>query len=144
MYWFEFLYENDAYYAGIFERTKKLMRHYGEEDENKNKKPLNIKSLNKKLFKKCEVIKFFYSKETPERFINLIDKKDWTSIRFSILDHNGIHCVNKYLLLNNITPIPFGFGNSITYKYLCDKCLKDLGRYKKYLKSNDFHLVKVL
>ena len=68
MYWFEFLYKNDAYYAGIFECTKKLMRHYGEEDENKNKKPLNIKSLNKKLFKKYEVIKFFYSKETPDQF----------------------------------------------------------------------------
>ena len=133
----EFLYENDAYHAGIFECTKKLIIHYGEEDENKNKKPLNIESLNKKHFKKYEVIKYFYSKETPERFINLIDKKDWTSIRFSILDHNCIHCVNEYLILNNITPIPFGYGNFIAYKYICDKCLKDLGRYKMYIKSND-------
>ena len=43
------------------------MRHYGEEDENKNKKPLNIKSLNKKLFKKYEVIKYFLFKRNSRK-----------------------------------------------------------------------------
>ena len=130
------------YHAGIFECTKKLIIHYGEEDENGAKKPLSLESKNENELSEYEVVKYFYSKETPEKFINLIDKNDWTSERYSLLYHNCIHCTNEYLLLNNINPIPFGIGRNIAYKYICDKCLKDLGRYKMYKKLIQINLKK--
>ena len=134
----ESLYSLYLYHAGIFECTKKLIIHYGENDENENKKPLSLESKNDNEISEYQVYKYFYSKEAPEKFINLIDKNEWISKRFSILFHNCIHCVNEYLLLNNISPISFGpFKNqrNIAYPYLCDKCLNDLGRAKMYIKA---------
>ena len=81
-----------------------------------------------------KVQKYFYSNKNPEIFFNLIDKNDWTSERFDKFYHNCIHCTNEYLNLNNIKPIPFGFGSGIAYEYLCDKCYKELGRDKMYQK----------
>ena len=69
-----------------------------------------------------KLIKFFYSKINPENFINLLNKIEWTSERYCILNHNCIHCINEYLILNNINPINFGLGKYIVYEYLCDKC----------------------
>ena len=108
-----------------------------EGDENNKKKPLSIESKNEEEIAEYQVYKYFYSKKAPETFINLIDKNDWTSERYSILNHNCIHCTNEYLILNNITPIAFGpfkKPKNIAYPYLCDKCLNDLGRSKMYLK----------
>ena len=133
----ESLFPLNFYHAGIFECTKKLIIHYGEEDENNKKKPLSIESKNEEEIAEYQVYKYFYSKKAPETFINLIDKNDWTSERYSILNHNCIHCTNEYLILNNITPIAFGpfkKPKNIAYPYLCDKCLNDLGRSKMYLK----------
>ena len=134
----EALYSLKLYHSGIFECTKKLIIHYGEEDENGTKKPLSLESKNENEISEYKVYKYFYSKETPEKFINLIDKNDWTSERYSIPFHNCIHCTNEYLLLNNISPISFGpfrNGGNIAYPYLCEKCLKDLGRYNMYIKA---------
>ena len=113
------------------------MIHYGEEDENKNKKkkPLTIESLNEKFLNQYKVIKYFYSKDSPEIFINLIDKNEWTSERFHFYLHNCIHCVNEYLLINNIKPISFGIGIDIAYPYLCNTCHKE-GKYTMYNNFN--------
>ena len=134
----EALYSLKLYHSGIFECTKKLIIHYGEEDENGTKKPLSLESKNENEISEYKVYKYFYSKETPEKFINLIDKNDWITERFSTPFHNCIHCTNEYLLLNNISPIsfgPFGNGGNIAYLYLCEKCFKDLGRYNMYIKA---------
>ena len=142
----EFLYSLHLYHAGIFECTKKLIIHYGEE-ENGIKKPLSLESKNENEISEYWVYKYFYSKDSPEKLINLIDKNDWTSERYSLPFHNCIHCTNEYLLLNNISPIAFGpfvNGGNIAYPYLCDKCLKDLGRYKMYIKTEKiFNFQKV-
>ena len=64
------------YHAGIFECTKELLIHYGEVNEKGNKKPLTIEKKSDDELQKYQVIKYFYSKEKPEDFINLIDKND--------------------------------------------------------------------
>ena len=128
-----FLNNLNLYHAGVFEATKKILIHYGEEDENEIKKPLGLEPLNENDYTDYSVIKYFYSKIEPLTFINLIDKSDWTTERFSILNHNCIHCVNEYLIINNITPIRFGLGKDIAYKRLCEKCLKYLGRSNMYV-----------
>ena len=87
----ESLFPLNFYHAGIFECTKKLIIHYGEGDENNKKKPLSIESKNEEEIAEYQVYKYFYSKKEPETFINLIDKNDWTSERYSILNHNCIH-----------------------------------------------------
>ena len=134
------LYKINCYHAAIFECTKKLIIHYGEEDENGNKKPLSLESKNENDLSDYYVIKYFYSKEPPEKFINLVDKNDWTSEKFRDFKHNCIHCVNEYLLINNITPIPFGLYQDMAYEYLCNKCIKHLGRYKMYIRSKDINI----
>ena len=128
-----FLNYLNLYHAGVFEATKKILIHYGEEDENEIKKPLGLEPLNENDYTDYSVIKYFYSKIEPLTFINLIDKSDWTTERFSIRNHNCIHCVNEYLIINNITPIRFGLGKDIAYKYLCEKGLKYLGRSNMYV-----------
>ena len=93
--------------------------------------------MEKKTYENLEIYKvqkYFYSNKNPENFFNLIDKNEWTSERFDTIYHNCIHCINEYLNLNNIKPIPFGFGSGIAYDYLCDKCYKELGRDKMYKK----------
>ena len=136
------LYKLDLYHVGVFEATKKILIHYGEEDKNKIKKPLGLEPLNENDYTDYSVIKYFYSKIEPHNFINLIDKNDWTTERFDELCHNCIHCTNEYLILNNITPIRFGLGKDIAYKRLCEKCLKYLGRSKMYveMKSNVYNI----
>ena len=137
------LYSLNLYHAGIFECTKKLIIHYGEVDENNKLKPLSVELKNEKEIGEYQVYKYFYSKEGPEAFINLIDKNEWTSERYSKLNHNCIHCANEYLILNNITPISFGTSKkqrNIAYPYLCGKCLNDLGRSQMYIKlKNKFN-----
>ena len=131
------------YHAGIFEATKKLLIHYGEPDENDIKKPLGIESINDDAYLEYSVVKYFYSKIEPYTFLNLIDKNDWTTERYALLKHNCIHCVNEYLQINNIRPIPFGLGRDIAYEYLCENCIKNLGRYNMYLKlEKKFNLSK--
>ena len=125
----------NLYHSGIFECTKELLIHYGEPDENdrkKKNKPLVIEKKTDENLEQYQVKKYFYSKESPENFINLIDKNEWTSEKFDFLYHNCIHCTNEYLILNNIEPIIFGLGSNIAYEYLCDKCYKELGRDKMY------------
>ena len=132
------LYAFNLYHTGIFECTKELLIHYGEEDEKGNKKPLLMEKKNDYDLKQYEVIKYFYSKEKPEDFINLIDKSDWTAEKYDELYHNCIQCVNEYLIINNIKPIFFGFKRSVAYEYLCDKCYK-LSKVKKlYSGDMDF------
>ena len=131
------LYSLNLYHAGIFECTKKLIIYYGEGDGNNKLKPLSLELKNEKEIEEYQVYKYFYSKEEPETFINLIDKNEWTSERYSKLNHNCIHCANEYLILNNITPISFRPSKkqrNIAYPYLCGKCLNDLGRAKMYIK----------
>lgn len=120
------------------------MIHYGEEDSNKIKKPLGLETLNENDFKEYSVIKYFYSNKDPENFFNLIDKNDWTTERFDELYHNCIHCTNEYLILNNVRHISFGLGSDIAYEKLCDKCLKDLGRYKMYVSVSFEEIIKNL
>ena len=122
----------NCYHSGIFECTKELLIHYGEPDENERKKPLVIEKKTDENLEQYQVIKYFYSKDSPENFINLIDKNEWTSEKFDELYHNCIHCTNEFLILNNIEPIIFGAGRNIAYEYLCDKCYKELGRDKMY------------
>ena len=122
----------NSFHTGIYECTKELLIHYGEKDKNGKYKPLTIEFLNKDLLSEYKVIKFFYSKNNPENFINLLNKNEWTSERYCILNHNCIHCTNEYLILNNINPINLGLGKNIAYEYLCDKCCKELGRYIMY------------
>ena len=116
----------NIYHAGIFECTNGLLIHYGEKDENGKEKPLTLEKLIDDDLLNYIVIKYFYSQKKPEDFINLIDKNEWTSEKYDELNHNCIQCVNEYLILNNITPIPFGIGKSIAYEYLCDQCFKEL------------------
>ena len=122
----------DQYHVGLFECTKEELIHYGEKDNNGNRKPLIIDKLTDEAFEKYTVIKYFYSKEKPENFINLIDKKYWITEFYDQLYHNCIHCVNEFLILNGMKPINFGAGKSIAYEYLCDNCYKELGRDKIY------------
>jgi hypothetical protein len=122
----------NLYHVGIFECTQELLIHYGEEDENKKKKPLTLEKKSDDELKKYYVIKYFYSKQKPEDFINLIDLNDWTSERFDTFYHNCIHCVNEYLIFNNITPIFYGIIRSVAYDYLCDKCYEE-SKVKKNL-----------
>ena len=137
------LYSLNLYHAGIFECTKKLIIHYGEGDGNNKLKPLSLELKNEKEIEEYQVYKYFYSKEAPETFINLIDKNEWTSERYSKLNHICIHCANEYLILNNITPISFGTSKkqrNIAYPYLCGKCFNDLGRSQMYIKlKNKFN-----
>ena len=79
----------------MFEATKKILIHYGEEDENEIKKPLGLEPLNENDYTDYSVIKYFYSKIEPLTFINLIDKSDWTTERYSKWNHTCIHCVNE-------------------------------------------------
>lgn len=127
-------YKLALYHVGVFEATKKILIHYGEEDENGIKKPLGLVPLNENDYTDYAIIKYFYSKIEPHNFINLIDKNDWNSERYDTLTHNCIHCANEYLILNNITPIRFGLGKDIAYRRLCEKCFKYLGRGKMYVK----------
>ena len=127
-----FLRASDKYHVGIFECTKEVLMHYGEVDNNDNRKPLIIESLTDESIKKYKAIKYFYSKDKPENFNNLIDKNNWTSELYDKLAHNCYHCVNEFLILNNIKPINFGLAKNIAYEYLCDNCCKELGRYNMY------------
>ena len=126
-----FLSASDKYPTGIFECTKKILLHYGVKDINSNNKPLIIESYDESL-QKYKVIKYFYSKDNPDNFINLIDNNYWTTKLYDKYYHNYIHCTNECLILNNIKPINFGPGKNIPYEYLCDNCCKELGRYNMY------------
>jgi hypothetical protein len=54
---------------------------------------LGLESLNEIDLEDCTVIKYFYSKLDPEKFLNSIDLKEWISERYSKKDHNCIHCL---------------------------------------------------
>ena len=126
-----------CYHAGIFECTKELLIHYGEQDEKGKKKPLTMESLKERQLKDYKVIKFFYSNKKPKDFFNLIDKNEWTSEKFDKLNHNCIHCANEYLIVNNIKPILFVKVEGIAYPYLCNECFKELKRDKMYKNNKD-------
>ena len=138
----ELLYVYDCYHAGIFECTKKILIHYGEEDENGNKKPLLMEKKEDDELNKYQVRKFFFSKEKPNDFFNLIDINEWTSEKYDTLLHNCIHCVNEYLILNNVYPINFiFFFFSIAYFFLCNECYNKLTPERKkklYIKNDIF------
>ena len=118
----------------------RILINYGEEDEKGNKKPLLMEKKSDDELQRYKVIKFFYSKEKPKNFINLIDKNDWTSEKYDLLYHNCILCVNEYLILSNIRPI-FWLGRNVAYEYLCDKCYnKEPNQKKKLYKYSKIYM----
>ena len=57
----EALYSLKLYHSGIFECIKKLIIHYGEEEENGNNKPLSLESKNENEISEYKIYKYFYS-----------------------------------------------------------------------------------
>ena len=133
----EFLATINCVHAGIFECTKKILIHYGEEDENGNKKPLGMETKEDSELNKYQVRRIFFSEKNPEDFFDLIDKNEWTSEKYDLAYHNCIHCVNEYLILNNVYPIDFFIFN-FAHFFLCDKCYNELTpeRKKLYVKND--------